>query len=136
MSRQSINIDEHIQNYDREIRALRARLEASRQESTPIYQMITNATGDAQPMMISPISRRFIEEELRSTNQNIRQVTLPNLQPVRIRGEDWNEPSRFPRLHPTHRPSITPETRQYLDMLKEKEKILEMDDVFNRLNYS
>ena len=129
MSRRSINIDEQIQNYDREIRALRARLEAPRQESTPIYQMVTNATGDAEPIMIPPISRRFIEEEMRNSIQ-------ANLQPVRIRGGDWDEPSLLPRLHPTHRPSITPETRQYLDMLKEKEKILEMNDVFNRLNYS
>lgn len=138
MSRRSINIDEQIENYDREMRALMARLEAPRPGSThglrPMYQMVTNATGNAEPFMIPPISRRFIEEGLRNTSQSNRQGPMPNLQPVPIRGEDWDEPSRFPRLHPTHRPSITPETRQYLDMVKEKEQILEMDDIFNRLN--
>lgn len=137
----SININRLLQNYDRELEAVRARIEAmnsnflvnqdSRHGSRPIYQMVTSATGDPEPVIIH--GQRYISEDLQNSIQDNRR-NLPIIQPIRIRGEDWNEPSRFPRLHPTHRPSITPETRQYLEMLKKREKIPEMDDIFNRLN--
>ena len=140
----SININRLLQNYDRELEAVRARIEAmnsnflvnqdSRHGSRPIYQMVTSATGDPEPVIIH--RQRDISEDLQDSIQDNRQ-NLPIIQHIRIRGEDWNEPSRFPRLHPTHRPSITPETRRFLDIIRKQEPMAEMDgmdSVFQKLN--